>query len=41
MTKDDIGDLFDQLAQRWGIDKTLVGEIVTTAQPAYPNCTTS
>jgi Domain of unknown function (DUF4352)/Protein of unknown function (DUF732) len=38
MTKDDVGDLFNQLAQRWGIDTTLAGEIISAAQTTYPNC---
>jgi hypothetical protein len=38
MRKDDAADLFNQLAQRWGVDTQLAGEIVSAAQTTYPNC---
>ena len=37
MTADDFGDLSDQLAQRWGIDRLLTGSIVNNAIGAYTN----
>lgn len=38
MTASDFGDLGDQLAQRWGIDSLVAGEIVNAALTTYPNC---
>jgi hypothetical protein len=38
MTAADFGDLFNQLAQRWGIDTSTSGNIVTAAQQIY-TCT--
>ena len=38
MTADDFGHLSDSLAQRWGVDKMMVGSIVNNALESYPNC---
>ncbi len=37
MTADDFGALEQQLAQRWGIDRSVAGDIVMAALH-YPNC---
>ncbi len=39
MTADDFGALDQQLAQRWGIDRSVASDIVMAAQH-YPNCYT-
>jgi Domain of unknown function (DUF4352) len=38
MTAHDFGDLTDLLAQRWGVENSLTGSIVTNAIGSYTNC---
>jgi hypothetical protein len=38
MTANDFGALWDLLAQRWGIDRSVAGDIVTAAIETFPNC---